>query len=281
MPVEELQRRVAALLKPNRSRQSFVGGSSVFNIAFPRRSEDMDVYAHVPIGDVAAGDVATLKAAGLQVEVDDLFYGFSVEAIVTDGRDVTKVEWNEADRERFFPVMEDETFGWILHRADLAVQKLIAAASRRRPRDAVDVLLIDLLHAPIALFALAAPAKLGAISPTKILDRVLEIANGHPMADYEALDLDNDAMPFPIGSVKTVLADRLDEARRLVVDGCPTAVPGTLYVDPLTGAVALPTVARIGTLEPRTLSERGAFGSIRSTEGATGVWTEADPYRPV
>ena len=257
MPIEGLQRRVAGLLKPNRSRQSFVGGSSVFNATFPRRSEDM-----VPIADVAARDAATLRGAGLAVEVDDRFYGFSVEAVVTDGQDATKVEWNEADRDRFFPVVEDEIFGWILHRADLAVQKLIAAASRRKPRDAVDVLIIDLLYAPTALFAIAAPAKLGSVSPTRILDRVLEIANGHPMADYAALDLDHAALPFPIGDVKFVLADRLDAARRTIVDSCPTAVPGTLYVDPQSGEAVLPTIERIAALVPRGLSERGAFGAI-------------------
>ncbi len=272
MPVEGLQRRVATLLKPNRSRTSFVGGSSVFNATFPRRSEDMGVYAHVPIGDVAARDAATLRGAGLQVDIDDRFYGFSVEALVSDGRDATKVEWNEADRDRFFPVVEDDTFGWILHRADLAVQKLIAAASRRKPRDAVDVLLIDLLHAPVALFAIAAPAKLGTVSPTRILDRVLEIANGHPTADYEALDLDHAAMPFPIGDLKLVLADRLDVARRLIVESCPSAVPGRLYVDERTGDVALPTLDRIAALAPRGLSEHGAFGAIGTTD--IRAWAE-------
>ena len=269
MPVEGLQRQVAALLKPNRSRMSFVGGSSVFNTTFPRRSEDMDVYAHVPIGEVAVRDAATLRGAGLSVEVDDRFYGFSVEAVVSDGRDSTKVEWNEADRERFFPVVEDETFGWILHRADLAVQKLIAAASRRKPRDAVDVVLIDMLYAPIALFAIAAPAKLGSVSPTRILDRVLEIANGHPMADYEALDLDREALPFPIGDLKLVLADRLDAARRLIVDSCPTALPGILYLNPKSGDVTLPVTERITALVPLGLSERGAFGAISQSKIST------------
>lgn len=279
MPVEGLQRRVAALLKPNRSRQSFVGGSTVFNATFPRRSEDIDIYAHVPIAEVAARDAATLRGAGLTVGIDDQFHGFSVEAIVSDGVDSTKVEWNEADRERFFPVIEDDIFGWVLHRADLAVQKLIAAASRRKPRDAVDVLLIDMLHAPVALFAIAAPAKLGAASPTRILDRVLEIANGHPMADYEALDLDRAALPFPIHDVKLALADRLHDARRLIVERCPTAVPGRLYVDPATGEITSPTVERIAALVPRGLSERGAFGAIGTAE-IEGWKTHGTDRRP-
>lgn len=77
MPVEGLQRRIATLLKPNRSRHSFVGGSGVFDTTFPRRSDDTDIYAHVPVGDVAARDVALLRQAGLSVEVNDQFYGLA------------------------------------------------------------------------------------------------------------------------------------------------------------------------------------------------------------
>lgn len=196
---------------------------------------------------------------------------------MTDGQDATKVEWNEADRDRFFPVVEDEVFGWILHRADLAVQKLIAAASRRKPRDAVDVPLTDLLYAPTAIFAIAAPAKLGSVSPTRILDRVLDIANGHSMADYRALDLDHAALAFPIDDMKLVLADRLDAARRIIVDSWSTAMPGTFYVDPNSGEVALSTIERLSAFVPRGLSERGAFGAI----GIIGIeiWGPGDADR--
>ena len=134
------------------------------------------------------------------------------------------------------------------------------------------MLLIDLLHAPVAPFAIAAPAKLGTVSPTRILDRVLEIANGRPTADYEALDLDHAAMPFPIGDLKLVLADRLDVARRLIVESCPSAVPGRLYVDERTGDVALPTLDRIAARAPRGLSEHGAFGAIGTTD--IRAWAE-------
>lgn len=279
MSFDGLQRHVATLLKPNRSRQSFVGGSSVFNTRFPRRSDDIDIYAHLPVAELAAIDVATLRGAGLSVDVNDQFYGFSIDAVVKDGRDATKLEWNEADRDRFFPVREDPTFGWALHRADLAVQKVVAAASRRKPRDAVDVVLIDLLYAPLALLAIGAPAKLGNISPIAILDRVLEVGIGHPLADYEALDLDRGAMPFEIGSVKMVLADRVAAAQRTILDQCPTAAPGTLYTDPDTGRVALPTIDHLAWLQPRTLSEYGAFGSMGTAEPPPAEWQAEDPYQ--
>lgn len=279
MPVEGLQRHVATLLKPHHSRHSFVGGSSVFNATFPRRSDDIDIDSHVPVGELALRDVATLRAAGLSVDVDDRFYGFSVDAAVQDGHDATKLEWNEADRNRFFPVSEDTTFGWALHRADLAVQKVVAASSRRKPRDAVNVILIDPLYTPLALLAIAAPAKLGNISPIAILDRVLEVGVGHPLADYEALDFDRGALPFPIGSVKMVLADRIAAAQGTILDRCPTAAPGTLYTDPQTDRIGLPAIADLVWLQPRTLSEHGAFASMGTAEPPLGEWQHSDPYR--
>ena len=40
------------------------------------------------------------------------------------------------DREfRFFPVIKDETFGYVLHPVDLATNKTMAAAGRRELRD--------------------------------------------------------------------------------------------------------------------------------------------------
>ena len=38
---------------------------------------------------------------------------------------------------RFFPVMKDETFGYVLYRVDLATNKVTAAAIRREVRDIV------------------------------------------------------------------------------------------------------------------------------------------------
>lgn len=172
MPLDSLQQRIATILKARRSKQSFVGGSSVFNDTFPRRSDNIDIYVEDrPISEIAKDDIAVLKAAGLQVTANDQFYGFVVEALVSADGEVTKLEWNEADRRRFYPIQPNDTFGWTLHKTDLAIQKLVAAATRRVARDAVDVLLIDRLYAPLSALAIAAPAKLEGASPIAILER--------------------------------------------------------------------------------------------------------------
>ncbi|WP_204337611.1 hypothetical protein, partial [Klebsiella pneumoniae] len=75
------------------------------------------------------------------------------------------LEWYEADRSRFFPIQTHPTFGWALHKADLAVQKLVAGASRRKARDMVDMMLIDKRYMSLATAAIAAPAKMPGASP--------------------------------------------------------------------------------------------------------------------
>jgi len=42
----------------------------------------------------------------------------------------------------FFPVIRDDTFGYVLHPVDLATNKVAAAYGRREPRDVVDLLTI-------------------------------------------------------------------------------------------------------------------------------------------
>ena len=48
----------------------------------------------------------------------------------------------------FYQPVPDPEFGWRLHFADLAVNKVLAAASRRQPRDLVDLYLVHTSAAP-------------------------------------------------------------------------------------------------------------------------------------
>jgi hypothetical protein len=43
---------------------------------------------------------------------------------------------------RFFPIIPDELFGYVLHPVDLAMNKAMAAAERRELRDLVDLVTI-------------------------------------------------------------------------------------------------------------------------------------------
>ncbi|MBP6011233.1 MAG: hypothetical protein KBA31_03305 [Alphaproteobacteria bacterium] len=63
-------------------------------------------------------------------------------AAVSLGGESTKIEWVHDSDFRFFPVIADETFGYVLNPIDLAVNKIAAAADRQVARDLVDLLTI-------------------------------------------------------------------------------------------------------------------------------------------
>jgi hypothetical protein len=52
-------------------------------------------------------------------------------------------------RFRFFPTVQDEVFGYVLHPIDLAMNKLMAAVGRRAVRDLVDLVTIHETILPI------------------------------------------------------------------------------------------------------------------------------------
>ena len=188
MSLDPFQSRVVGLLKDRRSRQSFVGGAAVFNETYPRISDDLDSYAEdVDIALIADADLAALIGAGLCIAFRIDHHGFAIEASITDGVSTTLVEWNEADRERFFPVQPHATFGWALHKSDLAIQRLVAAATRRKARDAFDLRLIDGQYMPLAVAALASPAKFPGASPIAMLERARTNAMGIPGEEFDAL----------------------------------------------------------------------------------------------
>ena len=256
MSLEPIQIDIVTILKARRSPTSFVGGSTVFNVSFPRRSADMDVYIeNTSLSQIAAEDVRALRDVGFSVS--EPFHGLMIEAKVSRAGQSTLIEWNEADRERFFSVVEDPLFGWDLHPIDLAIQKLVAAATRREARDCIDILLLDRLFAPLAALAIAAPAKLPGSVPGGILDRALRNGIGLRQQDFDALALDRDQMPFDIRAIKTVLADAIDRALRSMTESCDQAEPGYVYCLPGTSVIQLPVNENLELLEKRGISERG------------------------
>jgi hypothetical protein len=59
----------------------------------------------------------------------------------------------------FYQPVPDPEFGWRLHFADLAVNKVLAAASRRQPRDFVDLYLVHNFVMPLWHAVWASPGK--------------------------------------------------------------------------------------------------------------------------
>ena len=71
----------------------------------------------------------------------------------------THLEWVVDAEYRFFPVMRDDTFGYVLHPVDLATNKVMAAAGRRELRDIVDLVTVHETILPLGAVVWAAVEK--------------------------------------------------------------------------------------------------------------------------
>jgi hypothetical protein len=63
-------------------------------------------------------------------------------AEVTHGAASTRLEWVADSDYRFFPTVQDETFGYVLYPVELVMTKVMGAAGRRELRDIVDLVTV-------------------------------------------------------------------------------------------------------------------------------------------
>ena len=176
MPLDDFQKRVVKIIAPNRTMNSPVAGGAMIQRYGIRLSGDADIF--VKDDDVNAlfeSDRQLLAEAGLYVEKTRTYKGF-VEALVCtvdeDEPGRTNMQWVAEGLNGFFPAIEDEEVGFRLHFADLAVNKLIACAGRKKLRDFVDMWMIDAYSMPLWRIALAAPGKDVRWSPQSIIEKV-------------------------------------------------------------------------------------------------------------
>ena len=131
----DLQSEAARLLASNRSRSNYFAGGAVLNMGSWRLSDDLDIFTDTDeeIPDSVERDIRTLKAAGFEVVIDLEIYGCTEVTIRKGGRE-TIIQWMSETKDRFFPLERDEEWGLRLHMADLAVNKVLAASTRRKSR---------------------------------------------------------------------------------------------------------------------------------------------------
>jgi len=229
VPLDAFQSEVLAVLCRRRTPSSPVAGGAVLQRHGYRASEDLDVF-NAPNIDVAATaefDMADLKAAGFEVSPTTRYEGF-VEAIASKlGIGTTKIQWVQYSGYNFYQPVPDAEFGWRLHFADLAVNKLLAAASRRQPRDLADLYLVHTFIMPLWHAVWAAPGKDAEMTPEKAIERVRyhsQYAPGELLKSVFAAD--QAAIPGMISDVRTAL----DEAQ-IVVNRLPPDTVGKILVD--------------------------------------------------
>lgn len=168
----EIQSEAARLLASNRSQSNYFAGEAMLNVDSWRVSDDLDIFTDTDeeIPASVKRDIQTLRVAGFEAVIDLEIYGCTEATIRKGGRE-TIIQWMSETRNRFFPLERDDAWGLKLHMGDLAVNKVLAASTRRKSRDLVDLVLVSERYCLLGPLYLAASSKIGSFSPIALLER--------------------------------------------------------------------------------------------------------------
>jgi hypothetical protein len=172
------------------------------------------------------------------------FEGFFEAVVMQAGVGATKIQWVQYSGYNFFEPVPDAEFGWRLHFADLAVNKILAAASRREPRDLMDLYLIHRFVLPLWHGIWAAVGKDAAMTPEKIIERIRYHSHYAPEEVRNSM-----IMPagIEIGAMIGDVRSALDDAAT-IIGSIPSDTVGTLLLDendvPLTSPDQIPSTGR-------------------------------------
>ena len=229
MPLTDFQREVALLLASHRNPESHVAGGAVINRADEslRYSDDLDIFHDVAesVAVCAEADAAVLRTAGCSFHWTLRQEGF-FRAEVRRGKDGLRLDWAADSPFRFFPVQPDKDFGYCLHPADLAVNKVLALAGRSEFRDFLDVLYLDGSYLSLGTIIWAACGKDPGYTPALLLD----LANRH--VRFQESDLLGELLARPVDfkDLKTQWLAACERAQSLFLR-LPAQELGCLYVD--------------------------------------------------
>jgi hypothetical protein len=229
MPLTAFQREIASILAAHRTPESHLTGGAVINRADAslRYSEDFDIFHDLAEGVAvcAEADATTLRTTGCSVEFTLRQRGF-FRAEVQRGDDRLRLDWANDSAFRFFPVQPDAEFGYCLHPADLAVNKVLALAGRSEFRDFLDVVYLDASYLSLGALAWAACGKDAGYTPSLLVD----LANRHTRFQESDLKGENLARPLELRELKKQWLDMRERAERLC-ERLPAQELGCLYLD--------------------------------------------------
>ena len=170
------------------------------------------------------GDAQALVDAGYTVRWIRQQPAIYSAVIASEGAE-TKVEWLADSDFRFFPAIKDEEFGYVLHIADLAVNKVMAAASRREPRDLVDLITLHEQFLPLGAMIWAAVEAAPGFTPEGLIAEIRRNSR-YPAAEFAELDAD---APIDAALVMRKLRAALDDAEQFVA-AMPSDKAGMLFL---------------------------------------------------
>ncbi|ASY66275.1 ABC-type transport system involved in Fe-S cluster assembly, permease component (plasmid) [Sinorhizobium sojae CCBAU 05684] len=204
---------------------------------WPRLSDDRNIFHDTDeeIGETARLDIDTLEEDGFHVSIDVNIYG-CVEARVSRFADSTLIQWMSETRMRFFPLIRDEEWGARLHPLDLAVNKVIAASTRKKARDYIDLLSIEENLSPLGPLLIAAAGKPPHFSPVKTIEEIRRKALS--VTDDEYLSVRGIPQDWTPAFVRQAMSEALDRAESYVRSAPPDIV-GLIALDAAGRAVEI------------------------------------------
>lgn len=218
MALTSFQRELIQLLSSQRraSGESYVAGGTALNtlLSAPRLSRDIDLFhdSREAVHRSFAADLVDLVGEGYKVDIQVDRDGY-IEAIVSQGNDVCRVEWARDSAFRFFPLVEHSLFGLALHPFDLATNKVLALVGRAEPRDWIDVITCDRHLQPLGYLVWAAAGKDPGLNPRLILDQAARTAR-YTDAELEILQFEVERPSA--AAMMSAWAHALDQARQIV-----------------------------------------------------------------
>lgn len=255
MPLTKIQTDILRLLAAHRDPESYVAGASPLNRDAPRISGDIDVFhdREERVAAAALSDTQTLAAAGYGISwLRQLPLIYTAE--VTQGDASTRLEWVVDSDFRYFPTVQDETFGYMLHPVDLAMNKVMAAAGRRELRDIVDLVTIHEAILPLGAVIWAAAEKSPGFTPEGLIAEIRRNSN-YPQAEWRAL---RSSEPLDPKVITARLRAVLDEAEAFVAR-MPTDKLGLLFLQ--AGRVVQPDPDRLDDYPTHAGQRRGHWPS--------------------
>jgi hypothetical protein len=226
VPISKLQSEILRLLASRRDPESFVAGGVAINRSGPRISRDIDIFhdREERVAAIAIEDARILSDAGYTVHwlrQQPAIYGASVSSAAEE----TKLEWIADSDFRFFPAVKDEEFGYVLHMADLAVNKAMAAAGRREARDLVDLVTLHEQVLPLGAIVWAAVETAPGFTPEGLIAEIKRNAR-YPAEAFAELDA---VVPIDPAATMQKLRAALDEAEQFVM-AMPSDKAGLLFL---------------------------------------------------
>jgi hypothetical protein len=262
VPLSKIQIDLLRLLASQRDPESYVAGSTPLNREAPRYSGDIDVFhdREERVVRAAEQDSRLLEEHGYTLQW--LRRDPSIQTVlITREGSTTKLEWVVDSDFRFFPTVQDDFFGYVLHPVDLATNKVAAAYGRREPRDIVDLLTIHHCIVPLGAAIWASAGKALGFTPEGIINEIRR------MARYTNEDFQRIASDPPLDPAATMsdFWQALNEAE-VFVKRMPSDKAGLLFLKG--GKVVQPDPDHLGEYQTHTGQRRGHWPSSAEISSA-------------